>query len=59
VTPLKAKPDPSKPSSRAKPDDEVQSRAFHREAGVDPNVDLDEVVRRLAQQERRDTSKKG
>ena len=59
---MKAKPDPSKPSSRAKPDDEVQSRAFRktaREAGVDPNVDLDEVVRRLAEQERRDTSKKG
>lgn len=36
-------------------DERAQSRAFRKaahEAGVDPNVDIDEVMRRLAGQKR-------
>jgi hypothetical protein len=47
---------------KAPPDDKAQSARFRkaaREAGVDPNADIDEVMRRLAEQRRLEMPKKG
>jgi hypothetical protein len=44
-----------KGGSKPKRDDDAQSHAFReaaREAGVDPDADIDEVMRRLAGQTR-------
>jgi hypothetical protein len=50
-------------SKKAPPEDEQQSARFRkaaREAGVDPNSDIDEVMQRLAGQKKLDrTVKKG
>lgn len=48
-------------TTKPKKDDLTQSRRFKeaaREAGVDPNADIDEVMRRLAGQERLRKGKK-
>jgi hypothetical protein len=51
----------SKKQATSKPDTpEAQSRAFRkaaREAGVDPDTDIDEVMRRLAGQKRKNDQK--
>lgn len=46
---------------KQKEDAKAQARAFRkaaREAGVDPKVDIDEVVRRLAAQKKSESSPK-